>query len=291
MTTTEDIDRWFSENSFSENTTEKYSRAINQIAAEHNLETLTTQEFKTFLTRPQWGDSQRWLYYCAIKSFLRWRYGANHPALLLKIKRLDTEPQRSLTLEQVITLLASFDTTTEKGIRDLAICSLALDTGLRCSELCNLELSHLHTAICTLFARIKGARWEQACYSEHTARYLENWLSVRKTAANDKLKTVFCALGGNTPGQQLTRCGLSLIVKNWGKKSGLAPLSPHDLRRTFAILSTEAGAPSRLLQIAGRWKDLKMVERYTRNLQLKGFSPYLPLNTIFQQQQPTAAAT
>jgi len=48
---------------------------------------------------------------------------------------------------------------------------------------------------------------------------------------------------------------------------------------SFACLATEAGAPSRLLQVAGRWSDIRMVERYTGALAGPGlFARYSPVD-------------
>jgi integrase len=56
--------------------------------------------------------------------------------------------------------------------------------------------------------------------------------------------------------------------------------SPHDLRRSFATLSSRLGAPSRIVQVAGRWSDLKMVEGYTQSLEASDFMPYDPVSRI-----------
>ena len=73
--------------------------------------------------------------------------------------------------------------------------------------------------------------------------------------------------------------GLQKIVEGWGLRLGVR-LSPHDLRRSFATLATIFGAPSRVVQAAGRWSDIQMVERYTRGLQLGAISPYFPVANL-----------
>ena len=178
-------------------------------------------------------------------------------------------------------MLQIFNTSIPKGKRDLAICSLFLDSGLRVSEVCSLELSrvHLHDFYCDVF--IKGGHWERALFSEYTSSCIDNWLSIRSSFASPSCRSLFCSLGGNSSGSQLTREGLQRVVFYWGKEIGVK-LSPHDLRRTFATLATIAGAPSRLLQAAGRWSDISMVERYTRSIQVEGFRPYFPVNFVMR---------
>ena len=78
----------------------------------------------------------------------------------------------------------------------------------------------------------------------------------------------------------MTRFGLNVTFRNLGKSSGIGPLSPHDFRRTFATLSLQGGAPTRLVQLAGRWNSVKEVERYSQALSAQDFEPYSPMNKV-----------
>jgi len=71
------------------------------------------------------------------------------------------------------------------------------------------------------------------------------------------------------------------MVKRWGLGIGIK-LSPHDLRRSFATLSTLFGAPSRVVQVAGRWSTIEMVERYTREIDQSAIEPYLPVSKLLR---------
>jgi len=73
---------------------------------------------------------------------------------------------------------------------------------------------------------------------------------------------------------------LKVIMRKLGAKAGIGKLSPHDFRRTFATLAIRAGAPTRLVQLAGGWKNLEMVERYSRALVVSDFQTYLPSNQV-----------
>lgn len=267
---------------WSVSTIEKYHRALNLIQSDFtDLSQLTAQDFSNWLISKNWGSSCSWVYYTAIKLFLCWNYGNSHPALAFKFKRKKSPPQRFLHLNQVKSLLRTMDTSTAKGRRDLAIATLFLDSGLRVSEVCNLELNRVNLNDLKCDVIIKGGDWASALFSEYTRSCLISWLGDRNKIVCQSMKYLFCSLGGNTPGEKLTREGLQQIVRSWGKKIGLI-LSPHDLRRTFAILATIAGSPSRTLQIGGRWADISMVEHYTESLQLDSFRPYLPVNFVMK---------
>jgi len=278
----ESVNDYLLSKSFARETESRYRAAISRIAAEFgSLSGLSAVQFRAWLDGQGWGESARWVGFCAVRGYLRWRYGDGHPALKLKIKRLDSGPQRTLKAAEAGRLLASFDTSTIKGRRDLAICSLMLDSGLRSSEVCRLDLAHLDLAARTFSVRVKGGRWGEGIISEYTALYLSDWLSVR--CAVPGVDTVFVSLGGNTPGRALTRYGLTVIMRVWGRRVGLAALSPHDLRRTFAVLSTRMGAPARVLQVAGRWTRIEMVERYTRAIEPEDFAGYFPVAGLMRR--------
>jgi integrase/recombinase XerC len=233
--------------------------------------------FKAWLDAHAWGHSMQWVAYNALKGFIAWQYGKSHPALALKIKRGESGPQRVLNMEQVKTLLASFNTMSPKGIRDLAICTLMLDSGLRVSEICRLEMKYLNIQDRHLAVIIKGGRWGKGVFSVETARYLENWIDIRGNFAAPDVKTVFVGIKGNTPGRPMTRYGMGIVVRDWGKRAGIGQLSPHDLRRTFAVIATRLRAPARTLQVAGRWNSLAMVEHYTEAITAEDFEEFFPV--------------
>jgi integrase len=272
------IDDFLLENAYAKSTADQYRRMLTDLCKHIAPEAMTANELDTWLDgHNNWGDTTKWLAFCAARSFLRWAYGHTHPALKLKRKPPDSPPQRTLSADQAETVLEWFDDNRDKGIRDRAIASLFLDSGIRSSELCGLRLDMINTPDQLLAVEVKGGRWEYGIFSTITAEYLEQWLDIRGDYALPNVTTLFVGIGGNKPGTPLTPGGLRAIVRRWGQKSGVGKLSPHDFRRSFATLGTMAGAPTRVTQLAGRWKDLREVERYTRGLALRAFLPYSPV--------------
>jgi integrase len=266
------------EDEWSAATQERYRRALVQFIEEvKEPEKLDKSGFSTWLNSHGWGSSARYVAYIAVRGYLRWKFGKRHPALKLKVKRKAGPPQRTLDLAQVRKLLESFDTQTPKGRRDLAIATLMLDTGLRVSEVCNLELRYLELEHMRLAVVVKGGQWAGAVYSDYTASCIASWLADREAIARPGVKTVFVSVGGNLVGRSLTRNGFQRIVKYWGQSAGIGMLSPHDFRRTFATLATRAGAPERVLMAAGRWSSSEMVKRYTQAIKPEDMAPYSPV--------------
>lgn len=268
-----DLDQFFSENSMSANTLLLYSRVLVLFSRHVAPATCTAGDVLDFLDSTGWGNSLRYVGLVAIKRFISWRFGETHPVLRLRLRRDRPKPGRVLSSKQALRLLASFDPSRRKGRRDLAIACLAIDTGLRVSELSSALFPYLDLDDQKLTVCVKGGRWEVAIFSDHTSMALAAWLPDRNPG-DDRLF-------------QITRDGLRVTVRRWGEKLGFR-LSPHDLRRTFCVIALRAGAPSRLVQVAGRWSSIEMVERYSQSITVKDFRPYFPINSLMLEQSSMA---
>jgi integrase len=242
---------------------------------------LTAAELLRLLSQSGWENARQCVALFAIKKYLGWKYGKAHPALQAKLKRVVGKPQPALDKPTALKLLASFDTYTAKGARDLAICSLALDTGLRESELCRLLLADTDLEHRVLQVLVKGGQWEAAIFSDETAAHIERWLHYRAIADGQGFLFTHTKTGeGLKPG------GLYSIVKEWGKKIGI-DLSVHMFRRSMATLGTMNGASERSLMEMGRWSDSKMIKRYTRTLRLEHLRKFLPVPGLMNDDPMT----
>ena len=208
----------------------------------------------------------------ALRCWLAFELGPDHPARDLAPPRAPRRHQRSLTAPQLAHVLASCDTSMPVGVRDLAIMALLADSGLRSAELCRLTLEDVDLDGLRLVVQIKGGDDGAGVFSELTASYIRRWLEVRAKVA--RCRNLFVSVYHGKP---LTPSGLKVTLRRIGQRAGLAALSPHDFRRTFAMLATEAGAPTRVTQVGGRWSSVAMVETYTQNLAADSFRRYSPV--------------
>jgi len=268
-----DIDKYIGESAFSSNTADRYRRALIKINSDVGIKTLTGTEFRTWLDSQNWGSATQWVAFNAVRGYIKWRYGVGHPALALKIKRGHSPPQRVLKLSQVTDLLCSFDTSRPKGRRDLAICGLFLDAGLRGSEVCRLEIKYVNLDNKSLQVIVKGSQWSFRSFSDHTAAWLVAWLGDRVAR---EVSQIFVSLGGNTPGKALTTRGLRVAVAGWGRAAGIGELSPHDLRRTFASVTTKLGAPEDIVMKGGGWRNHEVFRLYTIGVDSSDMAPWFP---------------
>ena len=256
-----EMELFFAEKGFSLRTEEQYRAILKAFLEKIDIESCTATDLLDFLRSTGWGNSRQYVACGIIRQYFKWKFG-EHPLLRVRVRREKAKPGRTLNEDQIRTLLGSFDLTTPKGRRDFAIASLALDTGLRVNEIVSIKMSDLNIESREILVKVKGGRWERTFFSPLTKDALKNWIELR----NPNDERLF----------QVTRDGLRVIVRRWGEKIGIK-LSPHDFRRTFAVMAIKAGAPTRLVQIAGRWSDIRMVEYYTRTIEAIDLGPYFPM--------------
>lgn len=143
--------------------------------------------------------------------------------------------------------------------RDKALVLFMADSGLRREEVCNLNWGDVDmvSGLVTV-RRGKGGKARSAVVGAVTRR---NLLKYRRTLQNT-LKT--CPLFQSRTKERLTGQGLRLVYRRLSIKTGIKGLSPHCMRRTFAILSLRADMNLLTLQHLGGWSDLTMVDHYSQ---------------------------
>lgn len=215
----------------------------------------------------------------AFRSFFGWCCGtqSESPALGVPFPKVKWRLQRTPSAAELLAVLAVCDGSA-RGVRDRAVLLLALDTGLRESELCRLRVLDVEMDRRRLVVQVKGGDDGEAVFSTETRSALVEWLVVRGDRAAPEM---FVSVGGKRPGSAVTPSGLRVMFRYMWKRAGLTRgFSPHDMRRAFATMAHRLGAPSRLVQVAGRWEDLRMVERYTASLTAEDFDPYSPVRGL-----------
>lgn len=220
----------------------------------------------------------------AYRSFFAFALGKSSPAAAVPYPKVHRRRQRTLDAETAMKVLASCDTSTHMGTRNLAIFTLMLDTGLRSSEVCRLQLAKVDLVKRRLSVVVKGGNEEIGVFSRTTAANIARWLSVRGECAQPGEGALFLSLSYTEKdrGTGLTPDGLRAMFRYLGERLGMEGFSPHDLRRTFATIAIKTGAPTRVVQAAGRWGDISMVERYTADIEAEDFERYSPVEALMK---------
>lgn len=136
---------------------------------------------------------------------------------------------------------------TVDNIRNLAIVDLLLSSGLRVSELVNLNRSsiNLNTRTCVVLG--KGAKQRHIYFDYRTKIELENYLKNRK----DKGRALFVSSRKNKNGTYNRLCVNSIekIIRELGEKTDILNVHPHRFRRTLATRAIDKGMPIEQVQV------------------------------------------
>jgi integrase/recombinase XerD len=147
---------------------------------------------------------------------------------------------RGLDLEQVERLLASCDTNTVAGRRDLAILLLLVRLGMRRIEVARLQLDDIDWRAGELLVRGKGPRVERlplpADVGEAVAAYLRHGRPTDSQA-----RAVFMRV--KAPRRAMTPHGITQVVVSASRRAGLGDVTAHRLRHTAASELLRRGAP------------------------------------------------
>lgn len=231
----------------------------------------------------------------AARGWLRWCYDKHlidDEILIsvLEVPKLKRRIQRTLWADEIEALQAACDLSTVRGMRDAALVSLLVDSGLRAAEICRLQWSDLNLERRELKVVVKGGDERRGYFGDETVARLKMWRSVQPV--REGVNTVFSALGGTRRnkktgknesgrGYPLTTHGLRRLLSNLGKAAGVAGVSPHAFRRAFVVLLTEAGANDGMIQEWGRWQSESMVKLYRQAYQSESLYPkYTPTDFL-----------
>ena len=168
-----------------------------------------------------------------------------------------------LSLEETGALLAAPGTETHLAMRDTAILELLYASGLRVSELCDLELGQVNLEAGFVRAFGKGGKERLAPFGDQAAEAIAVYLSEARPELLGGRKASEILFLSRT-GRMLTRDGVYKLVEKYSLKAGLRRrVSPHVLRHSFATHLLEHGADLRAVQAMLGHADISTTEIYT----------------------------
>ncbi len=174
-----------------------------------------------------------------------------NPAKLVATPRVEKKLPNSLTVDEVIKFLELPDQETVLGKRDRAILELLYGSGLRVSELVNLNLDDIDFNNLTLRIKTRGRKDRVVPFTPHAKTAIETYLGVRghllAEANPDERETM--ALFLNYQGTRITTRSVGRMIDKYIEDcSDLHHISPQSLRHSFATHLLSAGADLRSLQ-------------------------------------------
>lgn len=191
----------------------------------------------------------------------------SNPTSNLEAPHVEKKIPKILSGEEVELLLEQPKNCDNKGIRDKAMLELLYATGIRVSELINLDVSDVNVPMS--FVRCKGGKKERIIPMGHQAKdALENYINnVRKYMVKDENET---ALFVNCSGARLSRQGFWKLIKYYQHIAGIeTDITPHTLRHSFAAHPLENGADLHSIQEMMGHADISSTQVYSRMMNSK----------------------
>jgi integrase/recombinase XerC/integrase/recombinase XerD len=174
-----------------------------------------------------------------------------------------------LTLEQIRTALASFDTNTTEGLRDYALFNLLIRTGLRTVEVCRATVSDLRQESGEAILQVQGKGRDSkdgfVLLVDETLRPLRKYLASR--GALSEKDPLFSSTSNRTSGEPLKERTISWIIKEALRKIDIddSRITAHSLRHAAVSLSIKNGASLIQAQAMARHSDPKTTMIYFHN--------------------------
>lgn len=261
----------------SERTIESYKYSIEKLLKAYSNPTVS--DIRTWLMSLNVSDTSRSTYIKNCKTFYAWAVNEglidsnNNP--MDNIKKPKTNDYHFFVLDE--TDIKNLVNTVKKSPRNLSMILFLLDTGIRCGEMCNLELLDLNIPNGSALIRNgKGGTVRVVYFSQTTARALTRYLNVRSDSIDNAVVLSYLTR------ERMTPCGVRQMLQRAGTRAGIDPskrCSPHTLRHTFSSQYILNGGDSYSLSKLLGHSSIKMSERYV-NLNSKN------IETIYRQHSP-----
>ena len=221
-------------------------------------------------------------YFREVRCFFNWLEDLEviekNPFAGMKNVRLPQKIIRPYSEDDIRALLSACPET-DIGVRDKAIILTLLDTGMRCSELINVDMDQLDMParrIRILFG--KGNKQRVVSFAKSCEKAIKKYVRVRE----DRPGPLFLSSNGQgklTP-ERLSASGLKQMLRRLGKKSGVKKTHAHRFRHTFATWAIQKDARELDVQYLLGHSTSDMVRRYSSSyrseqaaLRHKSFSP------------------
>lgn len=150
--------------------------------------------------------------------------------------------------------------------RDLAIIQFSLDTGVRVSELCGINLSDIDFRKYNCKVLGKGNKERTVPFSGKTMMRINEYLKQRKDI---NFNGVYMNYDENTPlfksfksNDRIHKNGVENMMRKLGIQSGVIRLHPHLLRATFATRLADKGTDIGIIAKLLGHSNLSTIDRY-----------------------------
>jgi site-specific recombinase XerD len=220
-------------------------------------------------TSDELGKSTLNYHLIALRSFLKFCAKRNIPALTadkIELARTRRKQVTFLSEEELERMFEQPNLNTLPGLRDRAIMELLFSSGLRVSELTNLDRDHINLKRREFMVRGKGQKDRPIFISEAAAEWVQRYLDKRE----DTTRPLFVRYSGTKKVDltgnfhRLTVRSVQRLVARYALLAGITKhVSPHTLRHSFATDLLMNGADLRSVQAMLGHSNISTTQIYT----------------------------
>lgn len=246
---------------------QKYIMNVEKITSWNDIQRTQIIHFLAFLKDN--GKSAKTLarHIASIRAFhqflLREKAADQDPSVHIESPQMERSLPKVLSLEEVETLLDSPKLNDHYGYRDKAMLELLYATGIRVSELINLDIGNVHLTMGFVRCIGKGNKERIIPIGRAAIEAIEQYLEKGRPHFVSK-KYRDDALFLNHHGKRMSRQGFWKILKKLTMEAGIQKeLTPHTLRHSFATHLLENGADLRAVQEMLGHADISTTQIYT----------------------------
>lgn len=275
----------------SANTVSSYLRDVHQFAAAMEnkgveLVQVVTQEVEDYansLMKRGKSPATVTRSVASIKSFYACLMGKGYvngnPAKGVAPAKVERKLPQVLTSKEVELFLEQPECTDLKGYRDRAMLELLYATGIRVSELIELDVDDLNLPGGVLKCFSKGKERMIPLYPTAIRALGEYINNVRPQLVDSAEET---ALFVNMSGERMSRQGFWKLIKHYQEKAGIQKdITPHTLRHSFAAHLLENGADLRSIQEMLGHADISSTQIYSKLINQK-------IKDVYKKAHPRA---
>ncbi len=188
------------------------------------------------------------------------------PTKLIEAPRLGRKLPDTLSFHEIEIILDAIDLSTPEGARNRAMLEVLYSSGLRVSELVDLQINNIYRDSGFLKVTGKGNKERLVPVGRDARKYLFLYLDdVRGRDPHKPPRKGFESyVFLNRYGSKLTRVMVFTIIRNIARQIGLKKkISPHTFRHSFATHLIEGGADLRAVQEMLGHESVTTTEIYT----------------------------
>ena len=238
---------------------------INNFFKSENLLMLNEDDIRTFLYNSNESSKTKAHYLTVLKSFYNYMLDLErikvNPCENIKSPKIPKNLPKFLTEDEVDKLL-NIDLKKPIDYRNKAMLELLYATGMRISELLNLELSNYNEEDASVKVMGKGSKERFIPVSDITIKYLNMYINEYRNLILNTKQSEYLFINYN--GKRMSRQGFFKILKSICEKSGIEKeISPHILRHSFATHLLNNGADLRIIQELLGHENISTTEIYS----------------------------